>query len=289
MATRKSDPQTPARAPLALIVVAALAVAVPAAVLGGAVAAPVPGLPDPGALVRWGVVLVRVVHDLAAALTVGLLVLAAFIVPESRSTSRRLTATRWAAVSATVWAVAGLVGLVFSFADLAGVRVSDPGFGEQLQTFVFSIDVLRAAAISIGLVLVVATGAALARTRAAMVALALLSLLAVLPLALAGHAAGSTDHDTAVNSLGAHLLGAVLWVGGLLGLVVLRPLLGRALPVSVRRYSTLAGWCFATVAVSGALNAWLRVGSFSGLASPYGALVIGKTVALVLLGLAGWQ
>ncbi|MGZ4636519.1 cytochrome c oxidase assembly protein [Oryzihumus sp.] len=289
MATPKSDPQTPARAPLALVVVAALAVAVPAAVLGGAVAAPVPGLPDTGALVRWGVVLVRVVHDLAAALTVGLLVLAAFIVPESHSTSRRLTATRWAAVSATVWAVTGLVGLVFSFADLAGVRVSDPGFGEELQTFVFSIDVLRAAAISVGLVLVVATGAALARTRAAMVALALLSLLAVLPLALAGHAAGSTDHDTAVNSLGAHLVGAVLWVGGLLGLVVLRPLLGRALPVSVRRYSTLAGWCFATVAVSGALNAWLRVGSLSGLASTYGALVIGKTVALVLLGLAGWQ
>ncbi|MGN6634455.1 MAG: cytochrome c oxidase assembly protein [Oryzihumus sp.] len=289
MATPKSDPQTPARAPLALVVVAALAVAVPAAVLGGAVTAPVAGLPDPGATVRWGVVLVRVVHDLAAALTVGLLVLAAFIVPESRSTSRRLTATRWAAVSATVWAVAGLVGLVFNFADLAGVRVSDPGFGQQLQTFVFSIDVLRAAAISIGLVLVVATGAALARTRAAMVALALLSLLAVLPLALAGHAAGSTDHDTAVNSLGAHLLGAVLWVGGLLGLVVLRPLLGRALPVSVRRYSTLAGWCFATVAVSGVLNAWLRVGSLSGLASTYGALVIGKTVALVLLGLAGWQ
>src|SRR6478736_7353352 len=203
MATSNSRPSMVPRAPLVVVTVAALAAAIPAALLAGAVTAPVAGLPDPGALVRWGVVLVRAIHDLAAALTVGLLVLAAFVVPESRSTSRRLTATRWAAVSATVWAVAGLVGLVFSFADLAGVRVSDPGFGEELQTFVFSIDVLRAAAISIGLVLVVATGAALARTRAAMVALALLSLLAVLPLALAGHAAGSTDHDTAVNSLGA--------------------------------------------------------------------------------------
>ena len=289
MATSKSDPQTPARTPLVLVAAVALAVAIPAAVLGGAVVAPVAGLPDPGAVVRWGVVLVRTIHDLAAALTVGLLVLAAFIVPEARSTSRRLTATRWAAAAATVWAVSGMVGLVFSFADLAGVRVSDPGFAQELQTFVFSIDVLRAAAISLGLVLVVATGAALARTRAAMVALALLSLLAVLPLALAGHAAGSTDHDTAVNSLGAHLVGALLWVGGLLGLVVLRPVLGKALAVSVERYSTLAGWCFAVVAVSGALNAWLRVGSVSGLATPYGALVLGKTAALVLLGLAGWR
>ena len=289
MATPKSDSQAPAPAPLVLVTAVALAVAVPAAVLGGAVVAPVAGLPDPGAVVRWGVVLVRTIHDLAAALTVGLLVLAAFIMPETGNSARRLTATRWAAGSATVWAVAGLVGLVFSFADLAGVRVSDPGFGQQLQTFVFSIDVLRAAAISLGLVLVVATGAALARTRAATVALALLSVLAVLPLALAGHAAGSSDHDTAVNSLGAHLVGVVLWVGGLLGLVVLRPLLGRALAVSVERYSTMAGWCFVVVAVSGALNAWLRVGSVSGLATSYGALVIGKTVALVLLGLAGWQ
>ena len=289
MATPQPVPQTPVRAPLVLVVAAAIAVAIPAAVLGGAVAAPVAGLPDPGAVVRWGVVVVRTVHDLAAALTVGLLVLAAFILPEAPHTSRRLTATRWAAASATVWAVAGLVGLVFSFADLAGVRVTDPGFAEELQAFVFSIDVLRAAAISVGLVLLVATGAALARSRAAMVALAALSLLALLPLALAGHAAGSSDHDTAVNSLGAHLVGAALWVGGLLGLVVLRPLLGKGLAVSVQRYSGLAGWCFAIVAVSGALNAWLRVGSVIGLASGYGALVIGKTLALVLLGLAGWR
>jgi cytochrome c oxidase assembly factor CtaG/putative copper export protein len=289
MATSNSRLSTVPRAPLVLVTVAALAAAIPAALLAGAVTAAVAGLPDPGALVRWGVVLVRAIHDLAAALTVGLLVLAAFVVPEGPSTSRRVTAMRWAAASGVVWVVAGVVGLVFSFADLAGVKVSDPGFGQQLQAFVFSIDALRAAAISVGLALVVATGAALARSRAATVALALVSVVALLPLALAGHAAGSADHDTAVNSLGAHLVGAVLWVGGLMALVVLRPVLDRALGVSVARYSTMAGWCFVVVAVSGVLNAALRVGSFAGLATSYGVLVLLKATALVILGVAGWR
>jgi putative copper resistance protein D len=111
----------------------------------------------------------------------------------------------------------------------------------------------------------------------------------MLPLSLAGHAAGAANHETAVNSLALHLVAVVVWVGGLLALAMLRPLLGTALAVSVQRYSTLAGWCFAAVAVSGAANAWIRIGSVSSLASTYGALVILKVVALVILGLAGWH
>jgi putative copper resistance protein D len=93
----------------------------------------------------------------------------------------------------------------------------------------------------------------------------------------------------AVNSLAVHLVSAVVWVGGLLALAMLRPLLGTALAVSVQRYSILAGWCFVAVAVSGAANAWIRIGSIGNLASSYGVLVILKVVALVVLGLAGWQ
>ncbi|MHB1475751.1 MAG: cytochrome c oxidase assembly protein, partial [Dermatophilaceae bacterium] len=109
------------------------------------------------------------------------------------------------------------------------------------------------------------------------------------PLSLAGHAAGAASHDTAVNSLALHLVSAVVWVGGLLALAMLHPLLGKALGVSVQRYSTLAGWCFVAVAVSGATNAWIRIGSVGNLASAYGALVILKVIALGVLGVAGWQ
>src|SRR5450631_3767382 len=275
--------------PLILAVVAVVAVVIPAGLLGGVFAAPVTGVPDVGALVRWGLPIVRAIHDLAAASTIGLLLVAGAIIPESRSTSRRITAARYACASGVVWVVAGLVGLVFSFASISGTTLTDPTFVTQLQTFVFQLDFTRVAAISSALALVVTVGAAVVRRRAGMVALAGLAILAILPLSLAGHASSPANHDLAVNSLAVHLVSSVVWVGGLLALAMLRPLLGTALAVSVQRYSILAGWCFVAVAVSGAANAWIRIGSIGNLASSYGVLVILKVVALVVLGLAGWQ
>src|SRR5664279_229293 len=184
--------------PLILAVVAVVAVVIPAGLLGGAFAAPVAGLPDAGALVRWGLPIVRGVHDLAAASTIGLLVVAAMIIPEAHHTSRRITAARYACVSGVVWVVAGLVGLVFSFADLSGTPLSGPTFGSQFQNFLFQLEFLRVATISTGLVVVVTIGAALVRRRSGMAALAALSILAILPLALGGHASGAASHDTAV-------------------------------------------------------------------------------------------
>ena len=116
-----------ARAPMGLMVLAAVAVVVPAVLLTGAVAAPVAGLADPGVLVRWGLPVVRAIHDVAAAMTVGLLVLAATIIPETTATNRRVTATRWASASAVVWVVAALAGLVLSFADISTTPLDRPG------------------------------------------------------------------------------------------------------------------------------------------------------------------
>jgi putative copper resistance protein D len=275
--------------PVILAAVAVVAVVIPAGLLGGVFAAPATGLPDAGTLVRWGLPIVRAIHDLAMASTVGLLLVAGTIIPEARTTSRRITATRYACASGVVWVLAGLVGLVFSFASISGTALTDPTFVAQLQTFVFQLDFTRVAAISSAMAVVVTIGAAVVRRRSSMVALAALGILAILPLSLAGHASGAASHDLAVNSLALHLVSAVVWVGGLLALAMLRPLLGKALGVSVQRYSTLAGWCFVAVAVSGAVNAWIRIGSISNLASSYGALVILKIVALVALGVAGWQ
>ncbi|MHB1475464.1 MAG: hypothetical protein ACYCV4_17940, partial [Dermatophilaceae bacterium] len=223
MTTGSSAAPHPTKLPLLLAAVAVAAVVVPAGLLGGAFAAPVTGLPDTGALVRWGLPVVRAIHDLAAASTVGLLVVAATIIPEARGSSRRITAVRYACASGVVWVVAGLVGLVFSFASISGTRLTDPTFGAQLQTFVFQLEFLRVAAISSAMAMVVTIGAAVVRHRSGMVALAALSVLAMLPLSLAGHAAGAASHDTAVNSLALHLVSAVVWVGGLLALAMLRP------------------------------------------------------------------
>ena len=52
-------PAPVSRAPIGLMVLAAVAVVVPAGLLTGVMAAPVAGLADPGAIVRWGLPVVR--------------------------------------------------------------------------------------------------------------------------------------------------------------------------------------------------------------------------------------
>jgi putative copper resistance protein D len=253
--------------------------------IGHGAQAPLAGLLDPGAAVRWGLPFARTVHDLAAALTIGALVLAAVALPESA----RPRAVRLAAGAGIVWVAAGLLVLVLTYADFAGVSLGSAGFSQQLGEFVQSFDLGRAMLTSLLLAFVVATGAALARSLTAIGWLAVLSLLAIVPLALAGHAAGSADHEMAVDSLGAHLVAVTVWVGGLAVVLVLSGSLGRDLPVVVQRFSSLAGWCFGIVAVSGVVNAWLRLGGFHGLTSAYGALIMIKVVALLLLGVAGLE
>ena len=276
-----------ARLPLPALVLAALLAVPLAAVIGEAATAPVVG--DAGGLVRWGVLYARVVHDLAAAVTVGLLIHAAYLVPETTRTNRRITATRLAGIAAGLWALAGAAGAVLGMADLIGIPLSDPSFGQQFTTFAWRIEPTRVALVTAGVAALISVIALVVTSRAAMAWLSVLAVLGLLPLALAGHSAGATDHSTAVNALAVHLVGVTVWVGGLLALAMLRPALGGDLAATAARYSVLAGWCFAAVALSGLQSALIRVGAWSDLGTRYGVLLIVKSVALLLLGYAGWR
>lgn len=275
------------RAPLSVVT----SVGVVAVVLAGlttALFAPY-AVGDPGAVVRWGLPVVTVVRDLATCATVGLLGAAAFIVPERVSTDRRGLACRMATWTATLWTVAALLLVALTFSDLSGTTPATHGFWSQLTSFVWPLETTRILFLNAMAALLVALGTPLARSRAAMAWLVVIALAGLSILALTGHAAGSADHETAVNSLGVHLLGVGVWVGGLLALAALRPSLGQDLEACVGRFSVLALWCYVAVALSGVQQAWIRLGSVSGLATAYGALIIVKVVALVLLGVAGWR
>ena len=284
---------------------------------------------DPGALTRWGLPLVRGLSDLAAALTVGLLVVAAYIVPAAgwapdagdataaatgrsggvrsgggrsgggRSGGGRssavgrlggltLVTARMATVTGTFWVLCSAVVLVLSYASISGTPVTGAGFAEQLAQFAPSIQLLRSLLLSTLLAAVAVTGTALATRHSTMGWMALVALLALVPLALTGHGGGH-GHELAVDALAAHLVGVSVWVGALAALALLRPRLGAHLPVAVRRYSTLALCCFVLVGVSGLVNAFVGLGAWSALASSYGALVVAKAVALLLLAVIGWR
>jgi cytochrome c oxidase assembly factor CtaG/putative copper export protein len=272
---------------IAVVAVLAVSTGLAAAALSGAIAPTV--IQDPGALVRWGLIAVRVIADLAAALTVGTLLMAAVALPVDKAGQAYRPALMLAAGTATLWAITHIVLVVFSLSETLGNPPGGPEFGAQLISFARDVPFGRGlsstalAAAAIGLLAAGAT-----RIRSAGL-LTLAAMAALIPTALNGHSNSSADHETAVTSLGVHLLGASVWVGGLAALLLLGPRLsGPATSAAVKRYSAVAGWAFAAVALSGVINAWPRLGGWSGLNTDYGLLVIGKTAALVLLGGAGY-
>lgn len=263
-----------------------LVVAVPVAALSGA-AAPL-ALGDAGPLVRWGLPLVGVVHDLAASFTIGLLLVAAFLVREGRSTRRRERAAQLAFLSSLIWLVSATVVLYLTLGELAGIPLSSPDYLPVLLGNVWSMELLRLYLGVALLVVPVVAMTAYARTRAALAWTFLLALVALVPLAFAGHSASALGHRTAVVALNLHLVGLTVWVGGLMAIASLLPVLGKALPDAVRRFSTVATWCYVAVGLSGVLFATVTVGSFANLATPYGVVLLLKVALLAILGVAGW-
>ncbi|AKU19300.1 cytochrome C oxidase assembly protein [Luteipulveratus mongoliensis] len=245
-------------------------------------------LSDPGVFVRWALPIVRVVQDGAAALTIGSLLHGGLLMPEAASTHRRERAGRMAAYAGLTWGCAAVLGCVLVYADIAGTSIGSSGFWSAAWTGTWDLEVLRAPAVSAVIALVVGLVAVVDRTRNTQAWLFGLAVFAMLPLALAGHSAGSSSHDAAVNSLAVHLVGVTVWVGGLLALLVMWPRLGKAAAITVQRYSRVAIWCYVMVALSGILNAAIRLGGWDGLTTEYGALVILKSALLVVLGGFGY-
>ena len=287
MSTAASDkrPLLPL-APLLATGVVALAACLVVIGVGGAAAPAAPGLQDPGAVIRWGLPIIRTVHDLSAALTVGLFFLAAVAIPD-RASAALARAPQWGVAAGITWVVSGLIGVVLGFANIAGTPLGSSGFFAQFQRFVWSVETLREGLISAFLAAIAVTVAAMWSSRRAVLWAGIVSVVAILPLALAGHGASTVEHETAVNGLAFHLVGTALWVGGLGALVLLRPVLGKWLPIVVERYSKVAAWSLLTVALSGVVSAAVRMSGLSDLATTYGAIILAKVVAIVVLGQLG--
>ncbi len=240
--------------------------------------------------VTWGLPIARMIVDLAIATTIGSVVLALWVLTAQTAAYRR--ALFLAAGASFVATVFSIVTLLFTFVKVSQLPLSlSAEFGDGLAFFVTTIGIGQA---WLAVILISATATVLllgVTHQTAIFFVGLLSLSALVPLALQGHAAGSTDHGTAVSSLGLHLVFISIWVGGLVALVFVRSLCAPAdFAQFAKRYSTLALVAFIVVGATGVISAWLRVGSFENLATAYGTLVLAKTLALIALGVLGfWQ
>ncbi len=270
--------------PAALLATALVAVLVALEFGGGAIPGPFGG----DAVVLVALPLAKLVVNLGIATTLGSLLLALFALDSAQPEYHR--ALDVAAAGAGVWAVSGVASAYLTFSSVYQLRLSfDQGYGPQLATFLTQQPGGRAwlVFVLVGALLTVVCFAVRNRT---LLAFALVGAgLALVPLSSdLGHASSSASHDQALTAIWLHMVFAAIWVGGLVTLIALRPVLtpGR-LAAILPRYSTLALVSFVIVAVSGYVSAAIRVGDLPALLTPYGILVIVKVAALGVLGLYG--
>ncbi|TQM36069.1 copper resistance D family protein [Pseudonocardia cypriaca] len=202
----------------------------------------------------------------------------------------RATADRALVAVAGTWLVLVLVGIMFRTADAFGRPLGQLAAGE-IGSFITELAGgrgLALTAVCTAALLVCAAlrlrDRALVQARVPLVA----ALLGLVTPAVTGHAGTHPDHQLAIMSIGVHVVGAALWVGGLAVVLALvarhRALLDPVLP----RFSRLAGWCIAAVTITGLLTAVIRLGTWDAiLGTRYGVLVLTKIACLVLLGLLG--
>ncbi len=291
--------------PVILVIAAVLAVI--AGLAFGRGAAP-NLLLDPGPVVRWGLPVANLVSNLGAAAMLGSLVLALFGL---RSGARSFEiALDTASIGAAVYTAAGAVAGLFTFLQTMGVKLSaGPEFGAQLGRFLLELPLGQAWLMTVIAGAVITISAFAFRGWTATLLTAILAAVSFIPLATQGHAGDLSGHDAAVNSLLLHTLGAAVWLGGLLLLVVLRgsrteladsgsaktgtktkkgrPKTGVTFAAIVRRYSSLALAAYVVVAISGIARSIVAVGNWAGLLTPYGGIILAKAIVLIALGALG--
>ena len=243
---------------------------------------------DPGEVVRFGLPLSRTIVNVSIAGLIGSTVMAVWALATDREEYR--LAMDLAAASAAVLTIASAATVLFTFTDVSNLPFSpDASFGAALAQFVTEIELgqLWLWEVLLGAIATVLAFAIRGRRSTLIVLIA--ALLTTLPLAQQGHAAGAAGHSQAVNSLLVHLVGAAVWLGGLITLVIVSKSVSRdRLALLVSRYSSLALLAFIGVGASGIVSAWLRIGSIEDLfGTGYGQLVVIKALALIVLGAFG--
>ncbi|MFE4081464.1 cytochrome c oxidase assembly protein [Paenarthrobacter sp. YIM B13468] len=267
---------------------------------------------DPGALVRWGLPVAKAVHNASIATVIGGLIFAVGILPKnlrgSRSREKDLEAPEHpafaralavAAAAGAAWTLSAVAVLVLTYADVAGQGLSgDAEFTRSLVYFMTDIDTGKAW-LSITIIAAVVTTALFGvRSLTGLAFTLLLALIGLIPTALIGHSSSSSDHEGAINSLGLHLVGVSVWVGGIIMLAVLSGLLAGSrksgtsdiTEPTLRRFSALAGFAFVLVFASGVINAAIRVTNLGDLfGSAYGQIILAKALATLVLGGIGFM
>jgi putative copper resistance protein D len=118
-----------------------------------------------------------------------------------------------------------------------------------------------------------------------MMALLLISIIAIAAPALESHSVSGGSHALATGSMLLHVIGLSLWVGGLFALTFI-PIDDRK--IAIQRFSVMALWAAIVVVLSGVVNAWARLNFKDAWDTTYARVIIMKALLAAVLIFIGY-
>lgn len=289
MSTARRAPVWPV---LTAVAVLAGAVAAGIGVLALADALTATGLPDPGPATTAGLPFLRAAGEIAAVVAIGGFLFAAFFVPPQENgvlDAAGYRALRMATVASGVWAACAVLLVPLTISDVSGHPLREHLNLVELWRVTGLVDTANAWRWTAGLALFVTVVSVSVLRWSWTPVLFALAWLTLVPIGLTGHSSVGGSHDYATNSLLIHLTAGALWAGGLLALLAHALRGSEHADLAARRFSRVAFWCFIAMALSGAINALVRIRPAELFSTPYGWLVVAKAAALTVLGVIGWR
>ncbi len=181
---------------------------------------------------------------------------------------------------AALWSISTIGTFLADLAEIVDRPILEVFSGNLIRSFALQVILGKVLLINIIAALIVLFCVPFIKRTGGAVALLLITLIGLLAPYLENHNASSGHHMLAVGLVIVHVLALSFWIGGLIALTLMS---ASARKLAHGRFHHIALWSLATVALTGIVNGWVRLGSLSQIGSNYGLLLLGKSLLLGLI------
>ena len=193
--------------------------------------------------------LVKNLQIFSAVTLVGLLIAITFFIREERGklSSEGLRVKTLARLAAVIWSVATLGVLLFDLANILDSSIGQTLNLVVIRSFISQTSLGTALFINLAAAIAVALLLGFVKKTGSALLLLLLTFIGVIAPLFQSHSSSSGSHSAATGSLIYHVIFISIWVGGVIGLIIIAP---KEREIAIPRFSSLALWAASIVVIS---------------------------------------
>lgn len=218
---------------------------------------------------------------------IGILVGLAFLAPENKGYFVPSRLQKFLAPVSLAWLLSSIFFLMSEVAFILNTPISEVIDGNILRSFITQTTLGKLFEIQIVAALVCAFASVRVKKTGGAVFLIFIAWIGGLAPYLESHGSGAGNHMLAIGLVIVHVAAISLWFGGVVALFLMSK---SDREIARKRFTPLALWCVSAIALTGVVNAFIRIESFANIRSDYGVLVILKTgIFIFVLALAAYS